>query len=109
MICANCGESFKTWKRFRGHKPCVRLDRETWIAHLDAKDRAKHRRARRLARKALRVVRDTAPMSDEVKERLRDPAVRQAAQTKAKVRQAAIRQQQQVLAKAGRRRRRIMT
>jgi hypothetical protein len=44
-----------------------------------------------------------------VKERLRDPAVRQAAKTTAKVRKAAIRQQQQVLAKAGRRRRRIMT
>jgi hypothetical protein len=109
MICAACSESFGTFGEFKDHRPACRAQADKpWAEHFKARSAGKLRKAGRIAREILGVERETAPMSEALKERLRNPAVRKASQDKARAKREALRSMKRGLAVAGSRRRRIL-
>jgi hypothetical protein len=109
MICAACSGSFKTFAKFKAHRlGCRPKVDQHWAEHFKAREAGKLRKAGRIAREILGVERETAFMSEALKERLRNPAVRKASQDKARAKREALRSMKRGLAVAGSRRRRIL-
>jgi hypothetical protein len=108
MICAACRNPYETYADFVAHKPrCEGF--AVWDEHYKAVNAGKHRKAGRLARKALHVERETPPMPAALLETFKSPDRQRAARMKAQAKKEAIKRMRAELGVAGRRRRRILT
>ena len=109
MLCGYCGRHVADVEEFRDHRR-IECQREGWRRHLDAKDRGKVRKARRVAGDLLGVERVARPMPAALVERFRnaDPMEKKAAAHRARMKNNAIREAKANLSALARRRRRIL-